>query len=260
MDIRNFKHVDLDDENGLPEWLRDTNSAPSRHGKSPRKKQTRTKPTEDFVSFRSEKVPHNKAERAQKVQEQPREAPAVSIQISMPSFRPPKLAIPWRRLRPWVIAITLLGVGIIGGKMLLSLTQQQPVKEKVPTIVQAELGFRPLAVLGASDDSSNAKRPAYDEERKLYTFYHTFKGAHITVDQQPVPEKLKDNKAAVRELARNIGADEQVATSLGTLYLSSSEDAAGQRLMLVNNKMLMFIQSTKAFSNADWVAYIQDLE
>ena len=257
MDVGKFKTIDFDDDDALPDWLRsdDAPITPLKHV-LPNKPLPLVKSTEGFTASQVKHPLVRPTPQAHRRDAQP----TVSIQIHMPHLRMPRPDIPFKRLRPWLIAGTLALAGIFGGKMLLSATQKSAPTPKAPTIVQAELGYKPLQSVQLVAGKVTATPPKYDEAKKLYSFYDSYKGANLTVDQQAVPEKLKTSKTAVRELATSIGANDTFTTTLGTVYISSSEDANTQRMMLVSDKMLMFIQSTKTLSNMDWVAYIQNLQ
>lgn len=260
MEVGKFKTIDFDDDDALPAWLRDDTSPEQ----PPKKAMRHTSPpqvksTEGFTASQVKQPLVRPTPQARRRDAQP----TLSIQIHMPNIRIPHVHrpdIPFKRLRPWLIAGTLALVGIFGGKMLLGATQKTAPTPKPPTIVQAELGYKPLQSVQLVAGKVTATPPKYDEAKKLYSFYDSYKGANITVDQQAVPEKLKTSKTAVRELATSIGANDTFTTTLGTVYVSNSKDANTQRMMLVNDKMLMFIQSTKTLTTTEWVEYIQSLE
>lgn len=255
MDVGKFKTIDFDDDDALPAWLRDDTSPDQPPKKAIRHTSpSQVKSTEGFTASQVKR----RLRRSEVPPPKHGEQPTVSIQIHMPQLHVPH--IPFARLRPWLLAAVVVFVGIFGGKMLLGATQKSAPTPKAPTIVQAELGYKPLQSVQLVAGKVTATPPKYDEAKKLYSFYDSYKGANLTVDQQAVPEKLKTSKTAVRELATSIGANDTFTTTLGTVYVSSSEDANTQRMMLVSDKMLMFIQSTKTLPNTDWVVYIQSLQ
>ncbi|QQS70079.1 hypothetical protein IPP75_03005 [Candidatus Saccharibacteria bacterium] len=255
MDVGKFKTIDFDDDDALPAWLRDDTSPDQPPTKAIRHTSpSQVKSTEGFTASQVKR----RLRRSEVLPPKHGEQPTVSIQIHMPQLHVPR--IPFARLRPWLLAAVVVFVGIFGGKMLLGATQKSAPTPKAPTIVQAELGYKPLQSVQLVAGKVTATPPKYDEAKKLYSFYDSYKGANLTVDQQAVPEKLKTSKTAVRELATSIGANDTFTTTLGAVYISSSEDANTQRMMLVSDKMLMFIQSTKTLPNTDWVVYIQSLQ
>jgi hypothetical protein len=255
MDVGKFKTIDFDDDDALPAWLRDDTSPDQPPKKAIRHTSpSQVKSTEGFTASQVKR----RLRRSEVPPPKHGEQPTVSIQIHMPQLHVPR--IPFARLRPWLLAAVVVFVGIFGGKLLLGATQKTAPTPKAPPVVQAELGYRPLQSVQLEEGRATATKPKFDQTKKLYSFYDTYKGANLTVDQQAVPEKLKSSNTAVRDLARSIGTNDTFTTSVGTVYISNSEDANTQRMMLVNEKMLMFIQSTKTLPNSDWVTYIQNLE
>ena len=255
MDVGKFKTIDFDDDDALPAWLRDDTSPDQPPKKAIRHTSpSQVKSTEGFTASQVKR----RLRRSEVPPPKHGEQPTVSIQIHMPQLHVPR--IPFARLRPWLLAAVVVFVGIFGGKLLLGATQKTAPTPKAPPVVQAELGYRPLQSVQLEEGRATATKPKFDQTKKLYSFYDTYTGANLTVDQQAVPEKLKSSNTAVRDLARSIGTNDTFTTSVGTVYISNSEDANTQRMMLVNEKMLMFIQSTKTLPNSDWVTYIQNLE
>lgn len=252
MELGKFKRVDFDDDDVLPEWLRE--EQPAAKKTQVEKKPPQVKSTEGFGPSQ---VKSDLRLREKKGQDSAAE-PAISIQIHMPSFKMP--SIPSVRLRPWAIGLGVVLLAVFGGKALLGATQKKAPVQKAPTVVQAELGYKPLQSVQLEAGKATATEPIFNEKKQLYTFNDTYKGASLTVDQQALPDKLKTSKTAVRDLATSIGANSTFTTNRGTVYISNIEGANTQRMMVVGEKMLMFIQSTKVLTNADWVAYIQNLE
>jgi hypothetical protein len=269
MDLGKFKRVDFDDDDAMPEWLRE--DVPTKEENKPflqtqptQKTQPKVKSTEGFLSSKVKLPPYadSALPSAQKSGEQAR--PMVSIQIHIPHFRPPKIAaLPWHKLRPWLIACVAILLLLVGGKWAQSrVSKSKNTPQKAPVIVSADLGYKPLVPPANSDTAQTAAipKPAYDQQRHFYTFNDIYKGANVTVDQQAVPTKLKGSDTEVKKLAASIGATDSFTTTLGKVYIVTSKESGTQRLVLTNEKMLMFIQSTKTVSNADWVTYIQNLQ
>ncbi len=252
MELGKFKRVDFDEDDVMPEWLRDEQPV----AKKPQalKKPSQVKLTEEFGPSQVKSGFHSKVDKPQ----EPTPEPAISIQIHMPTFKMP--SIPFARLRPWAIVLAIVLLAVFGGKALLGTTEKKASVQKAPTVVQAELGYKPLRSVQQDAGKATATQPTFNDKKQLYTFNDTYMGASLTVDQQALPDKLKTSKTAISDLARSIGAYDSFTTTRGTVYISSSENANTQRMMVISDKMLMFIQSTKVLPNADWVNYIQRLE
>lgn len=266
MDIGKFKKRSELDEEAWAEWIgTDAKEEPLKHQYGDKQSQ---KGLDNFTPVVQLNKTHPHAAQKPQVptQKPPASAPpTISIQIHMPRVRRPKVSIPWRKLRPWLISVCIIGVVLCGGKwaqtkLMHDLRSKSSAAQKVPVVVPAELGYKPLLPPATADNKTGVPKPSYNEQRQLYTFNDIYQGAHITVDQQATPENLKDNQTEVDKLAKNIGATDTFTTTLGIVHSSPVKDSGGQRLVLVNDRMLMFIQSTKALSNDTWATYIQDLQ
>ena len=258
MDIGKFKKRSELDEEAWAEWLgtdaTEEQPSPRREDNPPQKGlDTLTAPT------KTHKL-HSYAVQKPTLQA----PPTISIQIHMPRVRLPKISIPWRKLRPWLIVVCVIVGVLFGGKWaqtkLQHDLQSKSTAQKVPVVVPAELGYKPLLPPVTADNNTGVPKPSYNEQRQLYTFNDIYQGAHITVDQQATPAQLKDSQTEVNKLAKNIGATDTFTTTLGAVHITPATESGGQRIVLVNNRMLMFIQSTKTLSNDTWVTYIQDLQ
>lgn len=267
MDLSKFKRVDFDDDNAMPDWLRDDTSAidekkpflPTRRAKLT---QSQMKPTEGFSQSQVKPILSPRTLRTEEKKRREHPQPTVSIQIHMPQLRLPKISVPWRKLRPLFVVLGIVLVLLLGGKwMQTKLATAKPTEKKAPVVVAADLGYKPILPQARTDTAQSAAipKPSFDEQRHLYTFNDIYKGANLTVNQQAIPEKLKGSETGVKKLATSIGATESFTTTRGKVYIATSKESGTQRLMIANNKMLMFIQSTKAVSNSDWVSYIQSL-
>jgi hypothetical protein len=263
MEFGNFKKIDFDEDESVPDWLRD-NDANSQA--TPRKKSTgtsRVKSTEGFTGSRVKPASvsaHKKSQADTRKDALPAPAPTVSIQVHLPEFHLPHRSIPWRRLRPWLIGVAVIMVLLIGGWKLQAHVSQPKRVQKAPVIVAADLGYKPLVPPETVENKASVPRPTYDEQRQFYTFNDVYKGANITVNQQAVPEKLRGSETEIKKLATSMGAVDTFTTTLGVVHSATSKESGTQRMFLVNDKMLMFIQSTKTISDADWVNYLQGLQ
>ncbi len=258
MELGKFKRVNFDEADDMPDWLLGDEPQPKpQRPQLPPAQQSRVKSTEGFTHS-AVKLP---AKGQEDRDENHQEKPTVSIQIHLPEFRLPKPSVPWRKLRPWLVAVVVVAGLLVGGSWLQGrLAARKSQTQKAPVVVQAELGYKPLAPQASTGTETQAPSPRFDEKRKLYSFNDTYRGANITVDQQAVPEKLKGNDTEIKKLATQIQANSTFTTALGTVHIFTSEESGSQRMFLVNDRMLMFIQSTKTLSNADWVTYIQALD
>lgn len=264
MELGKFKRIDFDEGDEVPDWLRDdepqtTTAKPALFGKST----SQVKDTDDYVGSAVKRSTRILSLHDKKPLEQTRQntgAPTVSVHITLPQWHVPRVRVPWRKLRPWLIAAVIVVGLLLGGKMVQGrLSKPKPV-EKTPVIAAVDLGYKPLVpqANSATNNQTQIPKPSYDEQRQFYTFNDIYKDAHITVNQQATPEKLRDSEAEVKKLASSLGMSETFTTTRGTVYIQTSKESGSQRMFLVNDKMLMFVQSTKTLPNADWASYIQN--
>jgi hypothetical protein len=147
---------------------------------------------------------------------------------------------------PVVIAAGLL----LGGNAWVENRSDRQNKDLAGT--SSTPAYAPLKSEAASEGKSvNGAAPTYDPKKELYTFYDTYKGARLTVSQQPMPDKLK---------AESVGAKDSFTTAYGDVYISTDPEAGSQRLVLAHRQLLLFIQSTVPLDKPTWVAYIQSLQ
>lgn len=189
----------------------------------------------------------------------------ISISIHMPRIQKATLQKAWRRSWPW-LAGSVAVVGLLyGGNYLMEYlnTRKDTQGELLPVNTRAavELGYKPI-VPDVSDREAGAaipSDPVYYAEQKVYSFTDKYDGVNITVDQQALPDSFRDNSGAILSVAESINATENFTTTLGTVYMFTSPNSGAQRLVLANDKMLMFLQSTTKLETSDWVTYIQSL-
>lgn len=135
--------------------------------------------------------------------------------------------------------------------------------DSTPVNVQATvaLGYRPLVPSARETGEKSPSAPKYDKERKLYSYNDLYRGSNLTIDQQSISANFKDNPEAVKNFAEGtVHATESFTTTVGKAYLYTDVASGSQRIVLSNDKMLMFIQSTKKLDVATWVEYIQNLQ
>lgn len=182
----------------------------------------------------------------------------IAISLELPHFRAPK--VPWRTVRPWALGIAGVVLLLAGGNAVQGIIQKNTKNspQTTPVVIPAELGYKPLERPSTSE--SPQVKSAFDDKKNLYTFTDVYMDANVTVNQQAMPEKLKNDPKRIASLAASLDAKEKFTSTVGEVYLQSSENSPSQRLMVVNDKMLMFIQSTKRLTAAEWVTYLQSME
>jgi len=257
MDIGNFRKKSEVDEDAWAEWL-GSGLIDSAVPKIPAEKPVASLRVDGFISSKSQPKARKQAA---SLNAPSQNQPTVSIQIHMPQLHMPRVSVPWRKLLPWLIGTAILVLLLLGGKGLQAqLSRSKPTTQKAPVVPAADLGYKPLLPPVRTDTNVAIPKPTYDQQRQLYTFNDVYKGAKLTINQQAVPDKLKGNDTEIKKLATNLGMTDTFSTTIGMAHIVTSKESGVQRLFVINNKMLMFIQSTQTVSNVDWVNYIQDLQ
>ena len=282
MDIGNFKSRDPDQEDAWAEWLGaepsdEENKAASEAPRDRQQPQSGQSGSMDGFGSSTSAKPretHQRAKSHSEILQDQTDNPTIAISIQMPEFHLPRVHIPWRRIRPWAIGALSVILLIFGGKFVidhLPSHKQQAAKTSASVQAAIDLGYKPVVPSAREATQAQPSKPLYNSQKKFYYYSDTFNGADMYVTQQGVPSSLKDNSDAIVKYAKSIGATEKFTTTLGTVYISPVSKAdsdsssnttaqSSQRLVLVNDKMLLFIQSTKQLDTTSWVDYLQDLE
>lgn len=267
MDLGKFKRTSEDEDDAWASWLGEESSDSEGHSGSDNR-QNRHRPTSAANKsqvkltddFQHPRLKHRQNQRTTS-RNTPETAPiekTIAISLQLPRLRLPHYD--WRRLRPWGIGVVVVVTLLVGGNAIMNRQQSNAEADKTdsPVIIPAELGYRPLTPPTRADGSK--AKSSFDDKRDLYTFMDTYMDANITVNQQAMPENLKNNTKNIAALAASFDAKEKFTSTVGEVYLYTDETVESQRLMVINDKMLMFAQSTKRLAAADWIAYLQSLE
>jgi hypothetical protein len=210
---------------------------------------------------------HPTSEALQKATTTPN-TPGISIHIALPKLKKPSLSKKLPKLPKNLTykkagigagsLILVIAVGVIalqardskgentGNTGVLGTASQKPTFEySLPTGV-------------GHDVKSESVR--YDAQRKVVNFTDSIGGVTITISQQPLPDKFKENTDdEVKKLAESFSANEVLSTANPTAYLGTS--AKGPQTVIFSKKgLLVFIQSTKEIDNHDWAEYITNLQ
>lgn len=192
----------------------------------------------------------------------------LAVQINMPSFslKNTRLAKIWPSNGVnWRVVAAILGVVamLIGGWYAQQLASKRPAKvvsdPKTTSAIATELGFVPLAPAGRGKLVPGKNNPYYNSAKSFYEYREDYQGSSLTINEQPLPDKLK-KKSEVDKLRQSLTMTDDFTTTLGKAYISTDKTSGAQRVMLLNNYLLMFIQSTKTFTNDQWVSYIESFE
>jgi hypothetical protein len=239
------------------DWLSD--APPPAQAVPPKQPQ----PSQHVAGGRGERLRHagrSQSPATQQNTQQASDAPAVSIQISIPKFHAPKFRVPWRQVRYYGVLTVGCVVLAIGARASLGLLD----KNDKPSVQGASTETAPTYKPAVPEEkkeviTADPSKSAYDAQRKLYAYKDQFMGAQLTVSQQPLPEAFKKNPADVVKAADSINAKEKFETAFGPAYKGYDEKAATERVVFVYRDLLMFVQSNKKFDSDTWKIYIEGL-
>lgn len=181
---------------------------------------------------------------------------AITISLSMPKIRLPKLRIPWTRVGKWALGVGMVAIVIVGTPQLLRY-QAQRAKQVAADQKTVTPAYAPLKPSGEGGTVAGA---GYDGKRQMYKYDDVYNGVTMTISQQPLPDNLRGNPKDIQKIAESIGAKEKVATTNGDAYISTDDKTATQRVVVAHRQLLIFIQSSRSMTNAEWVSYIQQLQ
>lgn len=181
---------------------------------------------------------------------------AITISLSMPKIKLPKLHIPWVRVSKWALVVVLVAVVVVGTPQLLQYRAQKAKQAAVDQKTAAPA----YAPLKPATEAGSVAGAGYDGKRQMYKYDDVYNGVTMTISQQPLPDNLRANPKDIQKIAESIGAKEKVATTNGDAFISTDDKTATQRVVVAHRQLLIFIQSSKSMSNAEWVSYIQQLQ
>jgi hypothetical protein len=198
----------------------------------------------------------------------------ISIQINMPNLPKlhwPKFKLPvwpYRRVAIWVAIGTgslavLVGVVFLAKHFVFMSKVPLSVSEgaaslsgqlTTPTFVPVAPKNKPYLAQGKSQAT------AFDGKRDSYSFTDTLENVPLTVSEQPVPANFASASQAVTTIAKSLGATHTLQTHGLVAYEAKSDKSATQTIILVNNDILIFIQSNFPHDDGTWEGYIDSLQ
>lgn len=193
--------------------------------------------------------------------QKPGSEPTVSIQISLPEFHMPKIRIPWKQVRYWsVLALAIIGLSI-GVRALVGLVPHHKNPDVAVKGAQTDKpSFKPVVPEDKKDlAQTGSSSTAYDPNRQLYSYSDKYLNGTITVSEQPVPDKFKQDPGSLAQVAATIGAKDKFETAFGTAYVATSANGTSQRVVFIRQNLLIFMESTKKYDNDAWKIYIESL-
>ncbi|MDB5186189.1 MAG: hypothetical protein JWL85_712 [Candidatus Saccharibacteria bacterium] len=183
----------------------------------------------------------------------------VSINVSVPQVRLPKLKLSRMQLRIGIAAVVVIAVGGVGAKVIPGVVNKDKPQVAGATDMPKEPDFKTVLPEGKKDQTKDG-RVGYDPKRRVVSFADTLDNTEITVSQQPLPEAFKkDPDAEVKKVAEGFAANEVINESSPKAYLGTSEKGP-QSVVFHKNGLLVFIYSTRQVEKSAWAEYITKLQ
>jgi len=115
----------------------------------------------------------------------------------------------------------------------------------------------PFVLLKSPNFYSNIK---YVPDKKVATYNDKINGLNIIVSQQEISEKDKANPTFLLTVAQSLNMNREVQSKKGSVFIRENLENNVQFVGLLNDNVLVLIQSEAVFQDADWVSYINNLE
>ena len=190
---------------------------------------------------------------------------ALSIHISIPKFKKPKIGLNpvIEKIKPhkkWAIIAVATMIVLVGVPIALVATKDKQNDEGAAVLSDKTEKANFEYSLPDGNKAELNGEVKYDPTKKVVNYQDSIGGVPITISQQPLPSGFKDDLAArVKKLAEEFAATKTLTTANPTAYIGTS--AKGPQTVIFSKKdLLVFIQSTKEIDDKDWAEYITNLK
>lgn len=195
----------------------------------------------------------------------PHKQTKISVNITIPEFKIPKVKLPkplprklvWGGAAAMCALIAVIGLSAVNFRK--SADNNKPDnKPAVLSEIPSKPDFKIILPEGKEEETESGKI-GYDPQKKVVSFNDKIGVVHITVSQQPLPDSFKnDPEKQLETLAKNFSANEIVVPSNPKVYLGTSAKGP-QTAIFYKNDLLVFIQSSSKIDKIDWTDYIRGL-
>jgi len=135
------------------------------------------------------------------------------------------------------------------------------VAVKAAETVSEKPSFKPVVPDGKQNLATpTAGKSTYVPDKQVFTFYDSLQGDVLVVSEQPVPAQFQSDPNSLKSVAQTIGATETFETKFGTAYVATSQNHSSQRVVLIRQSLLVFLESVKVYDNTTWKNYIESLQ
>jgi hypothetical protein len=185
----------------------------------------------------------------------------------------------WREFRHWIgtlsrsnlgracLVIVLAGIFAFGwlvwpGHHTASDgTQAAASKKTAPELTRGTPGYTTVLPAGKTIDQLGGwVRISPSNADPVYTYADTVNDVHVTVSEQPLPEKFKTNTTSqLAQLAQSFNANQKFTAADNVQAYVATAESGEQSVILAKNGLLILIKSAASLSSNQWVAYISSL-
>lgn len=128
-------------------------------------------------------------------------------------------------------------------------------------VARSSPSFQPVAPVTKPQLGDFASHvTAYDGRRDTYSYADSISGNRITISEQPAPKNLGSTEQMLQKIASQTGASDKIDTTNGQAFIRTSQETGAQTVVCSVDGLLVFINSSTKFQDADWVKYISDLQ
>lgn len=180
----------------------------------------------------------------------------VSLTFKIPKIKPPQLSSKQSKIA--LASAGIIGISIISSYVILNRGGNREEPRDVLSETSQLPSFDTILPDGKEGETTSGKI-GYDPERKVASYTDKIGTTAITVSQQELPEKLKENPdEEVRKIAESFSVTEVINESNPRAYLGNDVEGP-QTVIFHKNGLLVFILSSKMIEKDEWAQYITNL-
>lgn len=162
--------------------------------------------------------------------------------------------------RFWVIASCAVAVAVGGIVVATHFRQQTQTATTPASSTHDAVTYQTVTPDGKPATSlGNWQRVSPKDREPAYAYIDSLDGVHISVTQQPLPEKfIEATDSQVAQLARDFNATQEIKASGVKVYVGTSAKGP-QSALFIKNGLLILIKSQSKISDNAWARYAESL-
>lgn len=173
-----------------------------------------------------------------------------------------------RKIRSVLIVILIIVVILIAqlwsrlsGDTSSSASQQNSTGSATPTLTKGTPDYKTFLPAGKTAESLGGwTRVSPPSHNAVYAYVDRINGTTISVSQQPLPEEFTDNaENQLEKFAKENSLNRSITAGDITVYLGISIKGP-QSVAFIKDSTLIFIKSSIALADDQWIRYIASLK